>query len=129
MSSLKLGIWKANLSGYVCDLTITNVGIDGGITATISASFGDYYLVGCYDEASRRIVITPSLQPPQDELFRRIPVLEGYLFSDPIRPTPGQDVIWTIAGTFISLFTIPMDLGQSFKRNVFGWYAQTTEVM
>src|SRR2546430_8114365 len=56
----------------------------------------------------------------------------GHLFRSPANPEPGRDVVATIAGSLhmsvgnLSPGTFPA-IGTS-RRNVFGWFAQITEV-
>src|SRR5215471_16602121 len=94
--SLKVGDWKMNANGNEGLLTISavapNGAVSGGLVVPISA--GGAGLVGLWDETSRTLTFfLPQTAQTQ-------PFYKGFLFSTPRTPTPGVDVLWTLAGYF-----------------------------
>jgi hypothetical protein len=129
--SLKLGEWKMNDNGVEGTFHIVNVNPNSGEVAGTIDGVGEF--VGVWDETSRTITLAcpvsfaglpvgaPPL-PPQR-------VYKGFLFSTPRNPTPGQDVVWTLAG-FVQFTDVgsAVNMGGNARRTVFGWFAQITEV-
>ena len=126
--SLKTGLWKINAAGIAFDLDIVNVDGSGLLIAVAMHIPGvpDCQLTGYYDESARKVVFGSNEFGPNKPLF---PTFEGFLFSTPITPDPGQDVLWTLVGTFKVLPNISFFVGQNFRKNTFGWFAQINEVM
>ena len=128
--SLKQGDWKMNESGVEQTLTIAVGGIGqvtGAITPPGAASIP---LAGLWDETSRTLTFALLFAGPQgapQPLPQRS--YKGFLFSTPRNPEPGQDVIWTLTG-FIQTNDpeTAVEFGGNARRNVFGWFAQVTEV-
>ena len=127
--SLKNGQWKMNQNGTEVTLNINSVNPDGGV----SGSIGGQDFVGVWDETSRTITfacpaagvgtaVSGVAGPPPR-------VYKGFLFSTPRNPAPGQDVVWTLVGSFqFSDVNSAVNMGGNARRTVFGWFAQITEV-
>jgi hypothetical protein len=128
---LKIGEWKMNENGVEATLNINNVNPDNGeVRGSIGGAIGE--VVGVWDETSR--TITPLAHPIS---LVPLPVALHYHRRGFIRASfsarrviqPGQDVVWTLAGS-----VQPTDLagavgtGGNAMRTVFGWFAQITEV-
>ena len=124
--SLKTGECKINISGVEATLAIDSVdqnsgAVSGSITGPVSGSFtglGSFEGGGIWDETSRTLTFLAVHQ-----------LYKGFLFSTPRNPEPGQDVVWTLAG-FVQVTDLPTAIqnGGNARRNVFGWFAQITEV-
>ena len=87
---------------------------------------------GFWDEAAQRLtVITTEVGPAAERASARaalggVRVFTGYQFSTPQDQAPGQDLRWTLAGSFQASVA---GAGASARRNVFGWFAHLTEVV
>jgi hypothetical protein len=118
---LPIGTWKMNLNGQEEDFIIRSAQ-DGSFNGTVSGRNID----GFWDEVSQTITfgfseVRPAPTPPFTALFK------GYLFRTPRTPAPGRDVMVTLTGCVqVSSSTDP--LPGTTRRNVFGWFAQITEV-
>jgi hypothetical protein len=123
---LPTGIWKANVNGTEIDLTINAPNQQ-------SVFFGQFLgaeFKGFWDESTQSVAFTVNVifegSTPVTASFG------GHLFRSPTNAEPGRDVVATIAGSLhmsvghISPGTFPA-IGTS-RRNVFGWFAQITEV-
>ena len=120
---LPTGTWKMNLNGKELNFIIGS--IQEGI---ISAMLLDQSQTGFWDEVSQTITFGFSIGQGG---LASVAVFKGYLFRSPENPAPGRDVIATLAGSvqvsigpFATANLIP-----SSRRNVFGWFAQITEVL
>jgi hypothetical protein len=124
--SLKIGPWKMNNNGDETTLTILSV--DPGTGAVLMELLGTGPFAGLWDETSRKILFSG---PGQDHAGRQGPqrFYEGFLFSTPRNPAPGQDVVWTLVGS-VQITDAPtaQGMGGNARRNTFGWFAQVTEV-
>ena len=84
---------------------------------------------GLWDESSRTISFSGPIPPNPGDPMPPQQFYKGFLFSTPRNPAPGQDVLWTLTG-----FVQAADPGTAYlmggnaRRNVFGWFAQITEV-
>ena len=117
---LPSGTWKMNINGFLTDLQIEPT--QGEL---FTATFGGLpTLKGFWNEASQSVSFGLPIGDQSVLLF------EGYAFRTPITPEPGQDVVVTLAGLVRvntgSAFTF---LQASARRNVFGWFAQITELI
>ncbi len=137
---LQLGTWKVNVNGLQGDLVIQSVGAKGVLSGQI---FG-FQVRGFWDEGSQTLTfiaqkplqvppeVVISFTPPIEiELTQVIPhFFEGHLFRTPPVPEPGQDILWTLAGTVQDASGEGANgvLGTA-RRNVFGWFAQITQVL
>lgn len=151
---LKTGSWDININGTMGTLAIDSVGSDGSLVGRLSELGRDVSIVGFWDEVAQSIsfhllnttpgpiivdatgqpIIDPSTgmpmtMPPQLAEFRSY---KGYLFSTPPHPTPGQDIMLTLAGDVRVDAAAPFNgspINGSSRRNVFGWFAQIEEVI
>jgi hypothetical protein len=123
--SLKNGDWKMNENGAETTLTINNVDPNTGVVSGMIVNVGPFN--GLWDETSR--TITFASDTPNPGAIPRLRVYKGFLFSTPRNPAPGQDVLWTLAG-FVQITDLgtALGMGGNARRNVFGWFAQITEV-
>lgn len=121
--ALPAGIWKANVNGREADFAIQSVE-EGRFTATLLGKTFE----GFWDEVSQTItfsftgVLRPPPEPPAIALFK------GYLFRTPENPAPGRDVVATLSGS-AQVTGVAEALPGTARRNVFGWFAQITEVV
>jgi hypothetical protein len=129
--SLKIGEWKLNENGLESTLIIDKLNAD---TGEISGMVAGEKFTGLWDETSRTISFAVYLSggtvpPPGSGQIIFGQFFKGFLFSTPRNPTPGQDVLWTLTGT-LQVTDLPpaQNLGGNARRNVFGWFAQITEV-
>jgi hypothetical protein len=128
---LPRGTWKINVNGEEGDLVIPATedswGYFTGGSSGPSMTVGDLGpLSGIWDE------VTQELSLFMVNVVVPFPVLvfKGYLFTTPIAPSPGQDVVATLSG-YVQVGPLASDQalhGISFlpwatRRNVFGWTA------
>ncbi|HKY28027.1 MAG TPA: hypothetical protein VJM12_08785 [Pyrinomonadaceae bacterium] len=118
---LPSGTWKMNVNGFLTDLQIQPT--QGELFTATLADAGLTFR-GFWNEASQSVSFGLPLGEQSVILF------EGYAFRTPITPEPGQDVVVTLAGV------VRVNTGASFtflqasaRRNVFGWFAQITELI
>lgn len=128
--SLKTGNWKFNENGRETLLQIDNVDpVSGEVSGQMDSGIAQEQFVGLWDETSRTLsFFSPS--GAQANLATNITRFhKGFLFSTPRNPVPGQDVVWTLAG-FVQMASVDSakGMGGNARRNVFGWFAQITEV-
>jgi hypothetical protein len=123
--ALPTGIWNANINGFESPLQVNAPNQSGVLTVVFSSVEFDGY----WDEVSQTITfaLTLALDHPERPV---VGVFKGFLFRTPPNPSPGQDVVATLAG-FVQVTTGSHQnpgLSATSKRNVFGWFAQVTEV-
>ncbi len=113
-----------NINGKELDFTIQSV--QEGI---FSALLLGQSHTGFWDEVSQ--TITFGLTKGQQDEVSAAAVFKGYLFRSPENPAPGRDVVATLAGSVqVSIGSFAgASLITSSRRNVFGWFAQITEVL
>ncbi len=125
---LPVGTWKANLNGTVFDLKIDGVDQQG----VFPVNFLNVDTKGFWNEAAQSmalglVVIYAGGGAPIVAHF------EACLFRSPPSAQVGQDVVATLAGTFrVSAGNLAAGAFPgipSSRRDVFGWYAQITEVL
>ena len=119
---LPIGTWKMNINGRELDLTIESAQ-EGIFNLTL---LGEAQ-TGFWDEVSQTISFALTKQPASTN----VALFKGYLFRTPDNPAPGRDVVATLAGS-VSLNPgsfAGANLITSSRRNVFGWFAQITEVV
>jgi hypothetical protein len=51
------------------------------------------------------------------------------LFSTPQAPQPGQDILWTLAGSVFDTANRELGIVPTARRNEFGWFAQLTQIL
>ena len=121
---LPTGTWKMNVNGKELDFTIQSVQ-EGVFSAFL---LGQSH-TGFWDEVSQ--TITFGLTKGQQDEVSAAAVFKGYLFRSPENPAPGRDVVATLAGSVqVSIGSFAgANLITSSRRNVFGWFAQITEVL
>ena len=131
--SLKTGDWKMNQDGIETKLSINTVVANGTVTGQLSTAgilpggAGVNFLAGLWDETSRTLTFAFPHTVQLTEQPRYF--YKGFLFSTPRTPTPGIDVVWTLAG-YVEVWDngVAEFNGGNARRNVFGWFAQITEV-
>ena len=127
---LQLGAWNMNLNGMQVPFSIDGIDASGRVLGKLMLPAYQPNIKGFWDETSQELSFAPFFMggPNADVM----PFLfKGYLFGTPQVPQPGQDVLWTLAGTYQSL-----DLDQTYpefgkangRRNIFGWVAQITVI-
>ena len=116
-ASLPNGNWNINGNGHTGVLTITGVDAQGRLSGTV---FGQP-LLGFWDSTSDAIVFMRLIDTGQPATFQ---IYTGYLFRNPISPQAGQNVTYTLTGSFLAF----AGTGGTAARNVFGWFAQITVV-
>ena len=122
---LPTGKWKANVNGTETDLSLDAPNQQSVFLGQfLGAEFS-----GFWDESSQSVAFTITVVLPTSTVTASF---EGHLFRSPANPEPGRDVVATIAGSLhmsvgnLSPGSFPA-IGTS-RRNVFGWFAQITEV-
>jgi hypothetical protein len=122
---LPTGTWKMNINGKELDFTIQSVQ-EGGFSALL---LGQSH-AGFWDEVSQTITFGLT-KAEQGDVSGVAAVFKGYLFRSPENPAPGRDVVATLAGSVqVSIGSFAAaNLITSSRRNVFGWFAQITEVL
>lgn len=92
--------------------------------------------VGYWDEGSQTIILhyVSMAQPGTSPHLGNIFTFKGCQFSTPHEASPGQDIVWTLAGLFemghgrtivdSSAVTVP-----NARRSCFGWYATKTQTI
>ena len=120
---LPTGIWKMNVNGKELDFLIASV--QEGL---LSARLFEDNQTGFWDEVSQ--TITFGLSQGQGGLATVV-VFKGYLYRSPENPAPGRDIVATLTGSVeVSAGSFAAaNLITSSRRNVFGWFAQITEVL
>jgi hypothetical protein len=123
---LPLGNWKMNMNGRESDFFIEQVK-EGVFSSTLGFG-GGLQPRGFWDEASQ--TITFGLTTQEGDLVS-VALFKGYLIRTPENAPPGRDVVATLAGSVeVSVGAFPLlPLIGSSRRNVFGWFAQITEVL
>ncbi len=87
---LPTGIWKMNVNGRELDFTIQS--IQEGM---FNSTFLGENQTGFWDEASQTITFALTKAPD----LAPVAVFKGYLFRSPDNPSPGRDVVATLAGS------------------------------
>lgn len=120
---LPTGIWKMNVNGRELDFEIRSA--QDGI---FSSTFLGRTQPGFWDEVSQTITFGVE---KGEGVLGNVAFFKGYLFRSPENPPPGRDVVATLAGSVQVSFGsfAGLNLIGSSRRNVFGWFAQITEVV
>lgn len=119
------GDWKGNFNGVEATLRFDPPSATGQISGRLfNADFR-----GFWDETTQTITF------PLTVIFEGatpvIALFKGHMFRTPQDPEPGRDVLATLTGQFDvtpSSAALPFVATGTARRNVFGWYAQITEV-
>jgi hypothetical protein len=119
--SLPLGTWKMNINGEETDFQISLADGSGLFNATIVNL--QRTVSGFWDEASQ--TVTFGLAIGQENVI----MFKGYLFRTPPNPEPGRDIMATLVGVAQVNAMATRFLPANARRNVFGWFAQITEVV
>jgi hypothetical protein len=112
---LRIGKWKINANGSEGELHITAIDAEGNLTGTV---FGNNQILGFWDDVSQRITFM-RIAPPLNLLT--VQIFTGYLFQNPVAPTAGQNVKFTLTGFFNTF----KGTGRKAQRVLYGWFAQT----
>jgi hypothetical protein len=124
---LPLGIWTINVNGTQGRLEIKEVNILGIL---VGQMLDGILIEGFWNEVSQMVTFSTHVNQELEMLNVR-ESFKGYLFSTPQTPGPGQDILWTLAGSVLStggnsnIFSIKA----TARRNEFGWFAQLTQVV
>lgn len=128
---LPTGKWTVNLNGTEGELRIDMMNVDGSFTGSLIATA----ITGFWNEITQTI----SFELGMPELIVPIGAVQpqatrghfvGYLFSTPAAPVPGSDIKWTLTG-FVS-FPPGQGIGlaqPTSRRDVFGWFAEITQIV
>lgn len=126
---LPAGSWKANLNGTVVDLTIGGVNPQGMVPVTLLT----VNTQGFWNEVAQSLSIGLVVNFGGGVGTGIVSIFEACLFRSPPNPQAGQDVTATLAGTFrVTAGTVNPGAFPAIptsRREVFGWYAQLTEVL
>jgi hypothetical protein len=126
---LPAGTWKANVNGTAADLTIGGANPQGLVPVT----FLNVNTQAFWNEVAQSLSIGLVVNFGGGAGVGIVSVFEACLFRSPLNPQAGQDVTATLAGTFrvtagtLAAGTFPAI--PTSRRDVFGWYAQLTEVL
>lgn len=127
---LPVGTWKANVNGTAADIKIGGVDPQGLFPVTLF----NVNTQGFWNEVAQSLSIGLVVNFGGGGVGQGVVALfEGCLFRSPPNPQAGQDVTATLAGTFrvtagaVAAGAFPAV--PTSRRDVFGWYAQLTEVL
>jgi len=125
---LPAGTWKATVNGAETDFVIEAPNAQG----VFQGSLFDTPIRGFWDETSQRLTFTMTVFFGPG--FPTIALLTGYLFRTPPNAPPGRDVVATVTGTVQANVGDAGPAGAfptlgTARRNVYGWFAQITEVL
>jgi hypothetical protein len=134
--SLKTGDWKMNENGREMTLIISNIDVNAAVTGNLVSpgNLPDPLIViaGLWDETSRTLTFAfPIFETASSAVSAMLlpKFYKGFLFSTPLSPVPGVDVVWTLAGSVqVTDLRTAAENGGNTRRNEFGWFAQITEV-
>jgi len=120
---LPVGLWKANVNGAECELHINEAG------GLVTGSLLNEEIHGSWNETAQSVSFVSLDRSHPPDTFRGF--YAGYLFSTPRDAQPGRDILWTLCGT---LHATPQWYSSVFRnahplRNVFGWYAQISQIL
>ena len=115
--SLPTGTWKINGNGFEGNLNIDSVDAKG----TLSGNVFGQPIEGFWDEVSQKIIFMRIITPNDPSTFQ---IYTGYLFQNPQRPTPGQDITHTLTGFFEAF----AGTGAVAQRTLYGWMASVVIV-
>jgi hypothetical protein len=125
---LPTGTWKATVNGAECDFIVEAPNAQG----VFQGKMFETPVRGFWDETSQKITFTVTVFFGPG--FPTIAFFTGYLFRTPPNAPPGRDVLATVTGSVQANVgdaapgaTFPA-LGTA-RRNVYGWFAQITEVL
>ena len=125
---LPVGTWKANVNGTEFDLKIGGVDQQG----VFPVNFLNVDTKGFWNEAAQSLALGLVVIYPGGGAAI-VANFEACLFRSPPNAQPGRDVVATLAGTFrVSAGNLPAGAFPgipSSRRDVFGWFAQITEVL
>jgi hypothetical protein len=116
---LPVGLWKMDVNGLEVNLQVQAAPQTQAFTASIDLIEGTINVF--WDEASQTITFLCKHEGASAWF-------KGYLFRTPQAAEPGQDLVATLAGFAQVEGSILFCTGTS-RRNVFGWFAQKTEVI
>jgi hypothetical protein len=128
---LPLGVWKANVNGSQGELLFEEVTSQGNVRGSLF----NLPLFGLWTEPSQTVVFSVKRQIDAGGgvglTAEWIPhSFMGYLFSTPAMPQPGQDIVWTLAGSVIDAVGQAINgVAATSRRTHFGWIAQLTQVV
>jgi hypothetical protein len=128
--ALPRGGWSLNLNGVQSGMLLSEDAADGTLSATI---FG-VPLKGFWNESTQTLVFAGG-EPNSFVPVPHVGTFIGHLLRTPLDAVPGQDVVATLVG-YVQVTTPSAGLAGSFgmiagsqRRNVFGWFANRTEVI
>lgn len=119
---LPLGTWKVNINGK--EGTLTTQSADP--LKLLLDVLGRNVINGVWDEVSQ--TITFGFSEGEFVENRVSGLFKGHLFRTPPNPGPGQDVVATLTGSLELIGSVSFLPDVTNRRNVFGWFAQITEV-
>jgi hypothetical protein len=126
---LSAGTWKANLNGTPVDLTIGGVDPQGLVPINLLGVNTHAF----WNEVAQSLSIGLVVNFVGGAGAGIVSIFEACLFRSPADPQAGQDVTATLAGTFRvaggSVAQGAFPAIPTSRRDVFGWYAQLTEVL
>lgn len=124
---LPTGAWKANVNGIEAALILEAPDQNGVFAGTLF----DTSFRGFWTESSQTVTFSVLVFFGAESAT--VAFFSGHLFRTPPNPEPGRDVLATLAGS------VQMNVGDAgpatfpalgtARRNVFGWFAQITEVL
>jgi hypothetical protein len=129
--SLPIGTWKATVNGTEGTLILNAPDAKSVITGAMLGKG----LTGFWDEVSQTITFSVFIRAGGTDADQVLSfaLFTGYLLRVPTNPEQGRDVVATLSGSFT--MTIASTRNPPFpdvvtsRRNVFGWFAQITEIL
>jgi hypothetical protein len=128
------GTWTVNVNGTLGELHLLAPTAAGNVQGSL---FG-MPLRGLWREAAQSIdflIERPIFSPDPIGTAPSLPgflahMFRGHLFSTPATPQPGQDIVWTLAGTVTDAAGHSGNgVSGNSRRNEFGWFAQLTQLV
>ena len=122
---LPLGTWKVNVDGQEGTLTIQS----SDPLRILLDILGKNAINGFWNEISQ--TITFGFSQGEFEENRVSGLFKGHLVRTPPFPGPGQDIVATLTGSLDLIGSVSFlpTVTVTSRRNVFGWFAQITEVV
>jgi hypothetical protein len=128
---LPTGTWRLNINGVTGDLVIGSIDPTTGIVqGNLGATFGGMRVVGSWNEVVQCLGFTLETVSAEGFPLNLPQVFRAVLFSTPMVPQAGQDIVWTLVGTTSDPGRrVGVGINTTGRQQEFGWFAQFTQVL
>ena len=109
---LPTGVWRIDGNGYLGELNIASVDNAGKITGSV---YG-HPIQGFWNEDQQAVTFTRTIAANNPSATQ---IYTGYLFKTPINPVTGDEVTFTLTGSFEAF----AGTGAVAERTLYGWVA------